>query len=285
MKQKLSHLSNTLARKGLRLNSYWASKHWRTHPFGNSVRASHDTYMTLWEEERSRAYPEIDSYEQETGYTIEKDWLDKLALHTQIVVKNSPLCYQHGRILYAALSDYLNKKTEPSKKNITIYETGTARGFSSVVMASALAKRNACGKILTFDVLPHNIPMYWNCIDDCERQKSRAEILKPWRELVENYVLFFEGDSFINLQAVQTERVHFAFLDGAHSYRDVAFEFKTVAARQKQGDVIIFDDYNSKQFPGLVRALDEGCDALGYDKRILRTGSDRAYVITTKQGA
>jgi len=281
MKQKLSHLSNTLARKGLRLNSYWASKHWRSHPFGNSVRASNDTYMALWEKEKSKAYPEIDAYEQETGRAIEKGWLDKLALHTQIVVKNSPLCYQHGRILYSALSTYLEKKPQ---QNITIYETGTARGFSSVVMTKALTDENASGKILTFDVLPHNIPMYWNCIDDCERQKSRAEILEPWRELIENHVLFFEGDSFINLQAVQTERIHFAFLDGAHSYRDVNFEFKTVATRQREGDVIVFDDYNSKQFPGLVRAVDEGCRIWGYTKRILSTGADRAYVIATKQG-
>ncbi len=281
MKQKLSHLSNTLARKGLRLNSYWASKHWRAHPFGNSIRASYDTYMTLWEEEKSKAYPEIDSYEQEIGHAIEKEWLDKLALHTQIVVKNSPLCYQHGRILYSALSAYLGKTP---KQNITIYETGTARGFSSVVMTKALADENASGKIITFDVLPHNIPMYWNCIDDCERQKSRAEILEPWRELIENHVLFFEGDSFINLQAVQTERIHFAFLDGAHSYRDVNFELKTVATRQREGDVIVFDDYNSQLFPGLVRAVDEGCKIWGYTKRILSTGADRAYVIATKQG-
>lgn len=282
MKQKISHISNIIARKALRINAVWAAQYWRQQPFGSSVRADRDTYHALWQDEKEQTYPPISSYEKEIGHAISKDWLDDLALHTQIVIKNSPLCYQHGRILYTALSSYIDAQTE-TPANLTIYETGTARGFSSVIMAKALWDKKASGKIITYDVLPHHVPMYWNCIDDCEKQKSRAVLLSPWDMLVQKYIVFVEGDSYINLQHVQSPRINFAFLDGAHSFNDVFYEFKTIASRQQKGDVIVFDDYNTKQFSGLVKAVDEGCVSLGYDKRVLSLGADRSYVIATKK--
>ena len=53
------------------------------------------------------------------------------------------------------------------------------------------------------------------------------------------------------------ERINFAFLDGAHSYEDVLFEFNIIEKHQEQGDVIVFDDYNEKLFPGIVKAVDK----------------------------
>ena len=281
MKRKIAHLSNILARKALRVNVAWASRYWKDQPFGSVVRAYYEKYYALWQDEKENTYPPISSYEQEMGHAISKDWLDELALHTQIVIKDSPLCYQHGRILYTALSAYLSAQSGQSK-NVTIYETGTARGFSSTVMAKAISDKKASGKIITYDVLPHHTPMYWNCIDDCEKQKSRSELLSPWDDLVQKYIIFVEGDSFINLKNIQSPRINFAFLDGAHSFNDVFYEFETIAKRQQPGDVIMFDDYNTRQFSGLVKAVDEGCILLGYDKHIVSLGADRSYVIATK---
>lgn len=34
-----------------------------------------------------------------------------------------------------------------------------------------------------------------------------------------------------------------AFLDGAHTYEDVLFEFSQIRHRQSVGDVLVFDDY------------------------------------------
>jgi predicted O-methyltransferase YrrM len=245
------------------------------------VLADKDTYLKLWENEKSSVYPEIQAYVDELGYEIDKDWMDDLALHTQITVKSSALCYQHGNVLYAALRQYL--KTHGSKAPVTIYETGTARGFSSMVMAKALQDGGHAGRILTFDILPHNTPIYWNCIADLDGKKSRAEILEKWRGLSESYVSYVEGDSRINLQRVVSERVHFAFLDGAHSFKDVMYEFSNVVARQQSSDMIVFDDYNHQDFSGLVQAVDEGCELFGYDKRIVTGGGHRAYVVAIKK--
>ena len=49
---------------------------------------------------------------------------------------------------------------------ITILETGTARGYSSICMSKALNDRKQKGKIFTIDILPNNKKMYWNCIED-----------------------------------------------------------------------------------------------------------------------
>ena len=62
------------------------------------------------------------------GYKIEYDWFHELALHTQIVIKKSELCYQHGRVLYSTLSAYINQN---DCNYINIVDIGTARGFSA----------------------------------------------------------------------------------------------------------------------------------------------------------
>ena len=124
----------------------------------------------------------IDAYERRAGYAIDPEWLHELALHTQITKKKSELCYQHGRLLYATVRDYVRRQS-PTK--VTVLETGTARGFSSLCMARALDDAGVAGTVITFDVLPHDVPMYWNCIDDLDGPRSRAELLRPWADLVE----------------------------------------------------------------------------------------------------
>lgn len=277
---KLSHLGNIAARRVQKFSDRWAKFFWHDYPFGRSVCASKDQYLSLWEDEKASVYPEIDSLESRLGFSLDKAWMDDLALHTQIVVKGSPLCYQHGRILYAVLRDFIKNRSDDAP--LTIFETGTARGFSAVIMAKALKDSGCAGKIVTFDILPHAVPMYWNCIDDHEGTKSRYELLAPWQDLTAPYILFIEGDSRINLSRVAADRIEFAFLDGAHGYDDVLFEFRTVAARQKIGDLIVFDDYNEKDFAGLVRAVDDGCRDMGYSKDILQAGPDRKYVVARR---
>lgn len=277
-----SQLVNAVARRAQKSSEDWAARFWHDFPFGRKPRASRETYMDLWMREKRSLYPVIDEFEKTLGFAVDPEWFQNLALHTQVVIKDSVLCYQHGRVLYAALRAFLKNRKE--KTALTIIETGTARGFSSVVMARALADAGRPGQIITFDLLPHDIPMYWNCIDDLEGAQSRRQLLDRWRDLVDDYIVFVEGDSRIMLKKIATGRVGFAFLDGAHTYEDVMLEFGTVAARQKPGDVIVFDDYSPGLFPGLVEAVDEGAAKWNYSREILTAGSERAYVIARRQG-
>jgi len=276
----LSKIKNIIARRVMTALSPWAASYWADKPLGDGAQASKEKYLALWEAENSNEYPDIDALEKELGAAINKKWMDDLALHTQIVIKSSPLCYQHGRILYAALREYCARA---SSQNLNIFETGTARGFSSVIMSKAMNDAGQAGQILTFDVLPHHAPIYWNCIDDHEGKKSRADLLAPWSDELNN-ITFVEGDSRLNLKNINPPRIHFAFLDGAHSYEHVLFEFQTIMERQMAGDVIVFDDYNTADFAGLVRAVDDGCARFGYDKKVIRLkNKNRAYVIATKK--
>jgi len=268
----------------LRRVDSWANRYWLVNPLTRVPIAEPARYLALAANVRNEIYPEIDHFENMCNAAIDRDWLDDIALHTQVVIKKSPLCYAHGRVLYSALSSWLRTHSANSATDrITVLETGTARGFSALCMAKAMNDQQRAGTILTFDVLPHTIPMYWNCIDDGDGQKTRAELLQPWNKLVENYIVFHQGDTRISLPKVRCSRIHFAFLDGAHTYDDVMFEFMQVAPFQLAGDVIVYDDYNHIQFPGLVRAVDEICAHQGYDRIDIHAHKDRGYVVATKR--
>ena len=290
MNQKILHFSNKIARRAQKVTDLWAMDYWHNFPFGNEPRASKDTYLKLWEEAKSQEYPKIDEFEKSKGFVVDKDWYHGLALHTQITIKDSKLCYEHGRVLYTALRSYLadikfewnDYKLPAGQQMVTILETGTARGFSAIVMARALSDADICGKIITLDLLPHDEKMYWNCIDDNDGVKTRGELLSPWRDLVDPYIIFVENDSRLGIKRTAMGRVNFAFLDGAHTYDDIMIEFDMVRQLQEKGNVIVFDDYNPSLFPGIVKGVDAGCDKWGYSKTILKSRDDRAYVIAKK---
>ncbi len=252
---------------------------WYANPFGLKPHATEEEYKDLAKLAKNNISKVVSEYEASKGFIIDTEWLDELALHTQIVKKKSELSYIHGRIIYTTLMNYLKSNSSP---RINIIETGTARGFSALCMAKALQDSNFIGLITTFDILPHHQKMIWNCIDDHSGPKSRSELLFPWQDLVDKYILFHQGYSRVELSKVQLDRVHFAFLDGAHGYKDVMSEFYQIKDKQESGDIIIYDDYNKVQFPGLVKAVDEICLNYAYERVDITPDSERAYVIAIK---
>ena len=254
-------------------------------PFGKKILANRATYLNLAQEAARKPHSEIESLEKMTGFEIETEWIDDLALHTQIQIKNSELCYAHGRLLYTVLSDYIQKKREAGVevRALTILETGTARGFSALCMAKALSDMACDGTILTLDLISHSESHYWNCIDDNQRRKTRKELLARWSDLVERHIVFLRGDTRFLLERLVLGKVDFAFLDGAHTFEDVMFEFKQIRDLQKSGDIIVYDDYTPGKFPELVKAVDEICTKNNYESTNLNSNRDRGYVIARKR--
>ena len=85
--------------------------YWNSFPFGNKVILTKEEYTKLWLDEKNSVYPNIDQYEKNNGFKIDKDWLDNLALHTQVVSKTSPLNWQHGRVVFTTIAtNLLGKK-------------------------------------------------------------------------------------------------------------------------------------------------------------------------------
>ena len=215
------------------------------------------SYLKLWEECKSRTYPQILEYCKD--YPVDEDWFQNLALHTQVVRKGSELCYEHGRVLYATLAKFVQ-----GRDNIRIIETGTARGFSAIIMARVLKDFGKQGRIKTFDILPHDKKMLWNCIDDETGEKTREELLSPWAELLP-YIEFIAGDT---KKKLVPQEVDFAFIDGAHTFEDVQYEISCLQGVK----VIVFDDY-TPQFMGIMRAVDQCRGKKTY------LHSNRGYVI------
>lgn len=251
---------------------------WDNDPLGSTPRASRETYLSLHDQVRGATFPEIDELEKSLGYALDSDWFENLALHTQVVVKDSDLNYQHGRILYSVLRDYLDRYKPQA---VRILETGTARGFSSLCMARAISDSGQGGSIVSMDVLPHTKPIYWNCIDDCDGRKTRQALLSPWRELLD-LIVFIQGDTSEVLGRLAMGRVNVAFLDARHTYEMVMDEARYVMERQQKGDIIVFDDVTEALFPGVVAAVDEiGCRYPYSIQRITLT-EQRGYAIARR---
>jgi predicted O-methyltransferase YrrM len=237
-------------------------------------------YDRLWRDAMSKTYPAVDRFEVECGAAIDPDWLHALARLTQIVIKRSELCYQHGRLLYAALSQYARRAPH---EELTVIETGTARGFSALCMAKALDDTATPGTISTFDILPHDEAMFWNCVLDADGPRTRAQLLDGYADVTARRVRFHQGDAKAALAKVAAPRVHFAFLDSAHTYEQVMAEFAHLEARQARGDVLFFDDYTQSAYPGVVRAADEICATRGYAPVVVTANAARRYLIAEKR--
>lgn len=249
-------------------------------PFGKKPLETRDLYLALFEKARSDVFPKIQAFEHSHGYQLPKDWLDQLALHTQVVIKASDLNWQHGRVLYSALRYYLNSN-DVGGGPVSVLETGTARGFSAVCMAKALVDAGAPGTVTTIDLLPHNRPMLWNCIDDFDGPKTREDLLGYWpRELAR--IIFIQGQTGAGVVKIGLKRVNFAFLDAGHSFRDVIAEYNFVKQRQLKGDVIVFDDVTSGAQTEVRRALDFVRVQGKYQIDEVGDINQRAYAVATR---
>ena len=207
--------------------------------------ASKSHYLKLFEEASNFEDENVIQLEKKLGYKIDKNWIDNLALHTQVCIKKSKINYQHGRILYTLLKDYLeNLNNKKNNNEIFILETGTARGFSAICMAKAINDTNGIkGKIYTIDLLPTDTPMYWNIIDDHEKKKTRKELLQKWPNELK-MIEFIKGKTDLALQTLELSRVNFAFLDAEHDYDSVYREYLYLLEKQQKDDSIFFDANN-----------------------------------------
>jgi predicted O-methyltransferase YrrM len=249
-------------------------------PFGEAPLAPRSEYLRLWTDARSVSYPAVDRYEQACNAALDSEWFHQLALLTQVVIKQSDICYQHGRLLYSTLVRYTRQR---ACHHLTVVETGTARGFSALCLAKALHDVGATGKIVTFDVLPHGVKILWNCVSDADGPRTRAELLANYAELTERYLIFHAGDSKRELAKITFPRVNLAFLDSVHTYEHVMAEFSSIGDHQAAGDIVFFDDYTPEAYPGVVEAADEICRSRGYSRHVVAAGGQRQYLIAEKK--
>ena len=251
-------------------------------PFGNNIHSTKNIYHELHNKTILKKYKEVDLFEEKCNFKINSKWFNQLCLITQTCIKNTPLNFNHGRILYSLISKYIHDQIKSDNKNLTILETGTARGFSALCLSKAINDQNIKGKIITIDCIPHDKKMFWNCISDFEGKKTRADLLSRW-ELELNNIIFLQGWTIDTLGKIGLRRINFAFLDAQHTKESVIKEFKFIYNRQISGDIIFFDDVTPNIFPGVCDAVKE--IELNYPYKIERLRSDkfRGYAIATRK--
>lgn len=212
------------------------------------------------------------------GFSVDLAWFNSLALHTQVVVKKSPLNWNHGALLYCLVRRYLRS----SHDFPIILETGTARGFSAVCMSKALGDHGRQGMIFTLDVIGHQRPRYWNCIDDFQFMKSRKQLLEPWSDETAR-ICFLRGESKKVLGNLHVDRVNFAFLDAQHDRDSVEDELNFVTGRQRAGDVIVLDDVQSNEYGGVSEMLNELKRQGTYSVELCALGGSRFAAVCVRR--
>lgn len=248
-------------------------------PFGLKPRASKEKYLSLFNQTINKNNILVDKFEKNLNFSINKKWFNELSLITQTCIKESDLNFNHGKILYSLLSKYISNNK--NKLNITILETGTARGFSSICMSKALNDQKINGKVITLDCIPHNEKIFWNCIVDHEGKKTRRELLEKWRDELSN-IIFIQGWTIDTLRRLGISRVNFAFLDAQHTKRSVMEEFLYIQERQVRGDIIFFDDVTPNLFNGVCEAIKEIEKFYPYKIQILDFDKNRGYAVATR---
>ena len=249
--------------------------------FTNKPNKNKNIYLELHKNTINKKNNLLDQFEEKIGFKIDKKWFNDVSLVTQTCIKNSDLNFNHGRILYSLLCKYIRDIKNNNQKNISILETGTARGFSSLCMSRAILDQKINGKIITIDCIPHEKKMYWNSISDCEGEQTRADLLSKWEDELLN-IIFIQGWTLDALNKLAIKRINFAFLDAQHTKESVLKEFKYISNRQEKGDMIFFDDVTPNHFDGVCKAVEEIEKNYPYRVRRIDFDKNRKYALAVK---
>jgi hypothetical protein len=209
-------------------------------------------YQDAFELERQQSYPAVGAFEVRMGYAVDRDRLEGAARTLACPLKAHPPNWQHGRVLYAAVRRYLNYAK--SEGPFTLLDIGTAKGFSALCMAWALADSGLNGRVVTVDVIDPKGRIYRNSVADLNGLKTLKELLSDWPEAA-----LIEAHKVTGLKWLTTheDRVHVAFVDGKHSGVVVEQEGRRLAMLQEAGDLAIFDDVHLLDVNRAVQSIEE----------------------------
>ncbi len=227
-------------------------------------------YQAAFNLERMQLYPIVSEFEDGLGYALDRERLEGAARVLACPLKAHPPNWQHGRVLYSAARKYLAVTTEP----VLMLDIGTAKGFSALCMAWAMADAGATGKIVTVDVIDPHARIYRNSVADLGGLKTLYELLSEWPESTVIEAHKCPGVLWLDKHP---ERIHFAFVDGKHTGSVVWQEGRLLSERQQPGDVVIFDDVDRPDIWDAVTRLPT------YKAERLMVLPHRAYAIAVRR--
>ena len=246
------------------------------------IKGDKQKYLQIFEDIKTKKYDQIDDFINSKNLKeVNKDFINDLALISQVSIKKSEVNYQHGRLIYSILDDYINKQKKKSDKFLFV-DVGTAKGFSSIIISKCALDNKISYSVFSFDIIPHFKKIYWNSIKDIDGKLSRADLLKDYHEHT-NHINYIKGRTKDKFKEISShERLNFIFLDGSHDYDDVKFEFNFIKEKKKKGDLIFFDDVTKGHFDGVVKLINEIEQNQEYEIETISSTNFRGYAIAKK---
>lgn len=229
-----------------------------------------EEYVDAYDKERVRGYDVVDELEKFLGYALSPDIYLPRARILACPVKQNPPNWQHGRVIYSVVSNYLRslEQTDP----VTILDIGTAKGYSALCLFWALKDSGKSGQVYSVDVIDPTVRCLRNTVSELDGLKTLAETLAPFPEAGN---VIFEQSTGLQWLANHPERVHVAFVDGKHTGAVVEAEGELLAVRQQPGDVAIFDDVHLRGIYHAMYALKKLYDM----EFVTIRPNERAYAI------
>ena len=158
---------------------------------------------------------------------------------------------------------YLLKKKDP-----LIIEVGTWKGRSAIAMAKILQKHNINGKIITVDTWL-GAPEFTTGIFGFEGRELNKingypSVFYTFTSNVKllNLTKYFAPLPLSSIQAADV-LAHFKanadviYIDAAHEYLPVKMDIAAYWPLLNKNGLLVGDDYNPRNWPGVVRAVDE----------------------------
>lgn len=232
-------------------------------------------YDAIFEEERRRSYPTVDSYVRQFGVDIDKQKLESMARTLACPFKVNPPNWQHGRVVYTTLRSFLERAG--LDQVYPVLDIGTAKGFSACVMSHAIADAKSLCTVVSVDIVDPRSRVSRNSVAEIGGLKTVEEFTRD--HLNHDVPVAFYGRGsveWLNFAMAGNLRVPFAFVDGKHTYEAVCFESAALRQLQAPGDVVIYDDVQIEPVGRAVRSIK------GYAMMYLDIGP-RTYAIAVRQ--
>ena len=175
-------------------------------------------YLSLWKKYQIEMNDSIHA-KNLPKFTVE--WIDNLALKTSVSVKKSTPNWVHGYLIYNVIKQFCQNS---SKKQVTYFETGTAKGFSALVAVKAILDSGKIPIVVTIDIINDNKKRYWNAIEDINGPRTRTELLLSYKSFLP-YITFLKLRSQQLKSLQHTNTIDVGFIDGAHNYKIVKKDF------------------------------------------------------------
>jgi predicted O-methyltransferase YrrM len=215
-----------------------------------------DRYDDEFFAESNTDYPLIDAFEQSVGFKLPRFRLEHAARTLACPLKKHAACWQHGRVIYAMVRRILKGWEETQIPADPLFlDIGTAKGFSALMMQLAISDSGfppSYFRVISLDVIDPQARVRRNTVAEINRLRTIDELLEPWHDIAT--WIDFRQAAATQWLAKQNLRIHFAFIDGRHSYQAVAQELAHIARVQRSGDAVIADDV---QIDGVRQAVNE----------------------------